>query len=151
MTIRIKSQSRTKEDNRTTNQNQSQIHARSMMEPMIGRIVLTILIIRIRSRGSQMEPRGNQRGRQKAKKELHSTQSMNESTKKTSVVCINEEPEVKVIDHPYSDLNYSSDEASAMMVHAPSSNQVNGITVIEAPTKDGSCFVTTVLIDNGCM
>jgi hypothetical protein len=65
------------------------------------------------------------------------------------VVRINEEPEIKVIGNRYSDLNYSSDEASAMMVHAPSSDQVNGITVIETPTN-GSCFATTVLIDNGC-
>jgi len=44
---------------------------------------------------------------------------------------------------------YSSDDASAMMVHAPNSNQVNGITIIEAPTKDGYHFGTTVLIDTG--
>jgi hypothetical protein len=66
------------------------------------------------------------------------------------VVCINEEPKVKVIHNHYSDLNYSSDEASAMMVHAPSSNQVNGITIIKAPTKDGSRYARTVLIENGC-
>ncbi len=66
------------------------------------------------------------------------------------MVCINKEPKAKVIDNHYSDLNYSSDDASAMMVHAPSSDQVNEITVIEAPTKDGSCFATTILIDNGC-
>ena len=73
-----------------------------------------------------------------------------ESTKKTPIVRINKDPEVKVIDNHYSDLNYSSDDASAMMVHAPSSNQVNGITVIKVPTKDGSHFGTIILIDNGC-
>ena len=66
------------------------------------------------------------------------------------MVCINEGLKVKAIDNNYSDLNYSSDDASAMMVHAPSSNQVNGITDIEALTKDGSRFGTTILNDNGC-
>ncbi len=49
------------------------------------------------------------------------------------MVCINEEPEVKQDDNRFSDLNYSSDDASAMMVHASNSNQVIGITIIEAP------------------
>ena len=76
---------------------------------------------------------------------------MNKSTQKTPVVCINEEPEIKSYDkNRFSDLNYSSDDASTMMVHAPSSNQVNGITIIKMPTKDGSCFGTTILMDNGC-
>jgi len=70
--------------------------------------------------------------------------------KKTPVVCINEEPEIKSYDkNRFSDLNYSSDDASAMMVHAPSSDQVNRITIIEMPTKDGSRFGMTILIDNG--
>jgi len=34
-------------------------------------------------------------------------------------------------------------------MNAPSSDQVNGITIIEMPTKDGSLFGTTILIDNG--
>jgi len=59
------------------------------------------------------------------------------------VVSINEEPKIKSYDkNRFSDLNYSSDDAS-------SSNQVNGITIIEMPTKDGSRFGTTILIDNG--
>jgi len=66
------------------------------------------------------------------------------------MVRIDKEPEIKSYDNRFSDLNYSSDDASAMMVHAPSSDQVNGITVIEMPTKDGSHFGTTILIDNGC-
>jgi hypothetical protein len=70
--------------------------------------------------------------------------------KKTPVVRINEEPEIKAIDNRYSDLNYSSGEASATMVCAPSSDQVNGIAIIKTPTKDGSRFATTILIDNGC-
>jgi len=70
--------------------------------------------------------------------------------KKRPVVRINEEPEINSYDkNRFSDLNYSSDDASAMMVHAPSSDQVNGITIIEMPTKDGSHFGTTILIDNG--
>jgi hypothetical protein len=101
-------------------------------------------------KGESNGTKGESEGKTKAKRELHSTQSANESTKKTPVVRINEEPEIKVIDNRYSDLNYSSDEASAMMVHAPSRDQVNGITVIETPTKDGFRFATTVLIDNGC-
>ena len=94
--------------------------------------------------------KGESKGETKSKKELHSTQSTSESTKKTPVVRINEEPEIKSYDkNRFSDLNYSSDDASAMMVHAPSSDQVNGITIIEMPTKDGSRFGTTILIDNG--
>ena len=65
------------------------------------------------------------------------------------MVRINEEPEVKQYDNRFSDLNYSSHDASAMMVHAPNINQVNGITIIKAPTKDGYHFGTTVLIDTG--
>jgi len=94
--------------------------------------------------------KGESKGDTKGKKELHSTQSTNKSTKKTPEVCINEEPEIKSYDkNRFSDLNYSSDGASAKMVHAPSSDQVNGITIIEMPTKDGSRFGTTILIDNG--
>ena len=70
-------------------------------------------------KGESNGTKGESEGKTKGKKELHSTQSTNESTKKTPVVRTNKEPEVKVIDNRYSDLNYSSDEASAMMVHAP--------------------------------
>ena len=97
------------------------------------------------------KPKGESKGDAKPKKELHSTQSTEETTKKTPKVRINETAEVKVIaDNHYSDLNYSSDDASALMVHTLNNNQVNGITVIEAPTKCGSRCGTTVLIDNGC-
>jgi len=89
--------------------------------------------------------KGESKGDTKGKKELHSTQSTNKSTKKTPEVCINEEPEIKSYDkNRFSDLNYSSDGASAKMVHAPSSDQVNGITITEMPTKDGSHFGTTI-------
>ena len=90
----------------------------------------------------------------KAKEDLHST------TNKTIVikmptVRINEEPQVKILkNNSFAELNYSSDEGSAMMVQggASSSNQpqlVNGITVIEFPAQDGTRLGTTILIDNG--
>ena len=52
-------------------------------------------------KGESNGTKGESEGKMKAKKELYSTQSTNESTKKTPVVCINEEPEVKVIDNHY--------------------------------------------------
>ena len=79
------------------------------------------------TKGESNGTKGGSEGKMKGKKELHSTQSTKQLTKKTPVVCINEEPKVKVIDNHYSDLNYSSDDTSAMIVHAPSSNQVNGM------------------------
>jgi hypothetical protein len=38
-----------------------------------------------------------------------------------------------------------------MMVQALMTNQVNGITVIEVPAKDGTYHGMTILIDNGFM
>ena len=52
--------------------------------------------------------------------------------KKTPMVKINEEPE-EVHKNHYADLDYSSDNGSAMMVQVSNSKQVNGITVIEVP------------------
>ena len=49
----------------------------------------------------------------------------------------------------YKDLKYSSEEGSAMMVLASENKQVNGITVIEVPNKEGQQNATTILIDNG--
>ena len=50
----------------------------------------------------------------------------------------------------YHDLNYSSDDGSAMMVQTSNSNkQVNGITIVEVPDKEGRRHATTILIDNG--
>ncbi len=49
----------------------------------------------------------------------------------------------------YADLDKSSDDGLAMMVQASNSKQVNGITVIEVPGKEGICHTTTILIDNG--
>jgi hypothetical protein len=64
------------------------------------------------------------------------------------MVKINKEPEETQKNH-YADLDYSSDDGSAMMVQASNSKQVNGITVIEVPGKEGTCHATTILIDNG--
>jgi hypothetical protein len=66
------------------------------------------------------------------------------TTKKTPMICINKEPEVKQSDNHYADLKYSSNNASAMMVQATKSNQVNGIRVIEVPAKDGTRHETTI-------
>jgi predicted aspartyl protease len=57
-----------------------------------------------------------------------------------------EKPEVKSL----YDLNYLSDDGSAVMVQASNNNkQVNGITVVEVPGKEGTRHATTILIDNG--
>ena len=36
-----------------------------------------------------------------------------------------------------------------MMVQASNNKQVNGITIVEVPGKEGTCYTTTILIDNG--
>ena len=71
------------------------------------------------------------------KKDLHSMQATNKTTKKTPIVRINDQPEIKAIENHYASLDdYTSDKGSALMVQAKSNNrQVNGNTVIECPTK----------------
>jgi hypothetical protein len=64
------------------------------------------------------------------------------------MVQINEEPEEVQTNH-YVDLDYSSDNGLAMMVQVSNSKQVNGITVIEIPGKEGTCHATTILTGNG--
>jgi hypothetical protein len=66
------------------------------------------------------------------KKDLHSTKRNDETTKKTPIVKIEEKSKV----NHYADLDYSLDNGLAMMVQASSNNkQVNGITVVEVPSK----------------
>ena len=85
----------------------------------------------------------NQRPQSKCKKEkeksqnkdLHSTKGNNATTKKTLVVQIDETSEAK--NNPYQDLNYSLDDGLAMMVQASDIKQVNGITTVELPDKEG--------------
>jgi hypothetical protein len=62
------------------------------------------------------------------------------------MVKINEKPEAQ---NHFVDLDYSSDNGLVMMVQASNSKQVNGITIIEVPGKEGTHHVTTILIDNG--
>jgi hypothetical protein len=64
------------------------------------------------------------------------------------MIKINKKPEEVQKNH-YSDLNYWSDDGLTMMVQASNSKQVNGISVIEVPRKEGTRHATTVLIDNG--
>jgi hypothetical protein len=79
------------------------------------------------------------------KKDLHSTKRSDE-TAKTLIVKINKKPETRHM----TDLDYSLDDGSAMMVQVSHNNkQVNGITVVEVPAKEGMLHMTTILIDNG--
>ncbi len=52
---------------------------------------------------------------------------MQAMTNKTPMVCINDQPKIKQWDKQHADLNYSSNDASAMMVQASKTNEVNGI------------------------
>jgi hypothetical protein len=81
------------------------------------------------------------------KKDLHSTKGSNVTTKKTPMVRIDEKKEDKK--NRYKDLDYSSDDGLAMMVQASNNKQVNGITIVEVPGKEGTCHAITILIDNG--
>jgi hypothetical protein len=94
------------------------------------------------------EPQSKSVKEKSQEKDLHSTKATNVTTKKTPMVKINEEPEKTQKNH-YADHNYLSDDGSAMMVHASDSKQVNGITIIEVPGKEGTCHTTTIQIDNG--
>ena len=81
------------------------------------------------------------------KKDLHSTKGNDAPTKKTPTVRINESSEAK--NNSYDDLDYSSDDGSAMMVQVLNNKQLNGITVIEVPRREGNHHATTILIDDG--
>ena len=82
------------------------------------------------------------------KKDLHSVQKEDATTKKTPIVRVDESEAEK---NRYHDLDYSSDDGSAMMVQASDSNSklVTGITVVELPDKEGKRHATTILIDTG--
>ena len=84
------------------------------------------------------------------KNDLHSTQATSKTTNKTPTVCINDKPEVKMIENRYASFNvYSSDKCFALMVQAKNNNQqVNCITVIEVPAKDRTLLATTFVINN---
>jgi hypothetical protein len=69
------------------------------------------------------------------------------TTKKTPMVQIDKKEEDKK--NHYKDLDYLSDNGLAMMVQALNNKQVNGITVVEVPGKEGTRHATTILIDNG--
>ena len=81
------------------------------------------------------------------KKDLHSMKGGDATTKRTPMVTINNKKEGGK--NRYNDLEYSSDEGSAMMVLASKNKQVNGITIVEVPAKKGKRHATTILIDNG--
>ncbi len=86
------------------------------------------------------------------KKDLHSTKGSDVTTKKTPMVWIDKKKEDKKKEdkkNRYKDLDYLSDNGSAMMVQASNNKQVNGITVVEVPGKEGTRHATTILIDNG--
>ncbi len=84
----------------------------------------------------------------KEKKDLHSVQRDDATTKKTPIVRVNE---TDAGNNCYHDLDYSSDDGSAMMVQASKNNNklVTGITVVELPDKEEKCYATTILIDTG--
>jgi hypothetical protein len=79
------------------------------------------------------------------KKDLHSTKADNVTTSKTMPMVTSHEEKNK---NHYANLVYSTDEGSAMMVQTTNKKQVNGITVVEAPARDGTHHATTILIDN---
>ncbi len=81
------------------------------------------------------------------KKDLHSVQREDANTKKTPIVRIDESEAGQ--NNRYHDLDYSSDDGSAMMVQASNSNNklVTGITVVELPDREGKRHTTTILID----
>ena len=84
------------------------------------------------------------------KKDLHSAKGSEKTDIKTPTVTFTDNKDRKESSkNCYKDLDYSSDEGSAMMVVASENLQVNGITIIQVPTRNGDLKATTILIDNG--
>jgi len=96
-------------------------------------------------KGSSSKPASESNKEKSIKKDLHSTKGSESNSKKTPSVAINESK------NSYADLDYSSDDGSAMMVLASKNDnkQLIGTTVIEVPSQDEKRHATTVLIDNG--
>jgi hypothetical protein len=84
-------------------------------------------------KGSSAKPASKSGKEKSIKKDLHLTKGSDSDVKETSKVVINETKNY------FADLDYSSDDGSAMMVLASKSDQKQliGTTVIEVPSKDG--------------
>ena len=84
-------------------------------------------------KGSSAKPTSESGKEKSIKKDLHSTKGSDSDVKKTPKVIINESK------NHFANLDYSSDDGSAMMVLASKSDQKQliGMTVIEVSSKDG--------------
>ena len=89
-----------------------------------------------------------EKGDKKSKGDLHS--AAKSMRKATPAVHINNDAETETVEYD-ANLQYSSDDASAMLVQATAEVQpiVNSITIVEVPAQDGAFLGTTILIDNG--
>jgi hypothetical protein len=98
--------------------------------------------------GGDVRYKGKRRRKVERKEHLHSIQKEDATTKKTPIVRVDES---EAENNRYHDLDYSSDDSSAMMVQALENNNklVTGITVVELPDKNGKRHATTILIDTG--